>query len=105
MHDGAVTVFEAVAALATHTGHSPFLALWSDEFRLPRWVLMLGPFPGSLRSALARSRPSELVQPFVVDPEVVRNLVDHGHGHLVDHVALRLADVEQRAAVDRDGVG
>ncbi|MDT5335462.1 MAG: hypothetical protein QOD90_967 [Mycobacterium sp.] len=36
VNDGAVTVFEALAALTTHTVHSHFLALPTDEFRLPR---------------------------------------------------------------------
>ena len=36
VNDRAVTVFEALAALATHTVHSHFLALPTDEFRLPR---------------------------------------------------------------------
>jgi hypothetical protein len=36
VNDCAMTVVEAISALATHTVHSHFLALSTDEFWLPR---------------------------------------------------------------------
>ncbi|CPU66197.1 Uncharacterised protein [Mycobacteroides abscessus] len=36
---------------------------------------------------------------------MVRDLVDDGHRHLLDHVLARLADGERRVPEDRDAVG
>jgi len=48
--------------------------------------------------------PTEFVQTVVVDAEVVRDLVDHRDRHLVDDLRLGVAELQQRLAVDRDGV-
>ena len=53
-------------------------------------------------SRLGRSAPAELVEPVVVDPEVVRDLVDDGHPDLLDHVGFVVADGEDRAAEHGD---
>jgi hypothetical protein len=45
------------------------------------------------------------VEAGVVDAEVVRDLVHHGDGHLVDHLSFGVAHAKQRAAKDRDAVG
>ena len=50
------------------------------------------------------SAPAQFVQAVVVDAEVVRDLVDHRDGDLVDDLGLGVADVQQGLAVDRDGV-
>src|SRR5690606_17765585 len=49
--------------------------------------------------------PSQLMQPLLVNAEIVRDLVDHGDGDLLDHLLLVLADVQDRLAVDGDRVG
>src|SRR5215218_8252884 len=48
--------------------------------------------------------PPEFVQTVVVDAEVVRDLVDDRDGDLVDDLRFGVAEVQQRSAVDRDGV-
>src|ERR1700720_4055172 len=45
------------------------------------------------------------MQPVVVDTEVVGDLVNHGDPDLVDDLVFAVADVQQRVAIDRDGVG
>ena len=59
----------------------------------------------SPRSMRRRQVPAELVQPVVVDAEVVRDLVHHGDGDLLDDLLRGLADRERRVAEDRDPVG
>jgi len=72
---------------------------------------VLAPVLASLRSSLARafgaecSGPAEFMQAVVVDAEMMADLVNDRDGHLVDDVVLGVTDVEQRLAVDRDGVG
>ena len=56
-------------------------------------------------SGVTRSVVAEVVQARVVDPEVVRDLVDDSDLHLLDHVLLGLADAQRRQAKDRDAVG
>src|SRR3712207_3661088 len=51
------------------------------------------------------SVPAELVQPVVVDAEVVRDLVDDGDRDLLDDLLGGRADVTDRLAVDHDPVG
>ena len=51
------------------------------------------------------SAPTQFVQPVVVDAEVMGDLVDHRDRDLLDDLSSSLADLEQRVAVDRDGVG
>src|SRR5262245_66657087 len=48
---------------------------------------------------------AELVQPLVVDAEVVGDLVDDGDVHLVDHVIHRFADPQDGVHEDRGAVG
>src|SRR5215218_10317712 len=62
-------------------------------------------FSGTSGNATRRLSPAELVQPVVVDAEVVRDLVDDGDRHLLDHLVLGLADVADGLAVDHDPVG
>src|SRR5688572_26265362 len=50
------------------------------------------------------SAPAELVETVLLDPEVVRDLVDDGDGDLLDDVVLGLADVADGLAVDHDPV-
>jgi predicted Zn-dependent protease with MMP-like domain len=50
------------------------------------------------------SAPPQLVQPLVIDPEVMPNLMNNGRDDLVHHVFSRLADGEDRLAVDADAV-
>src|SRR6266536_4398958 len=49
--------------------------------------------------------PAQLVQPGVVDAEVVGDLVYHGHADLLDDVLLGVADGQDRVPVDDDPVG
>lgn len=87
VHERAMTVQQTVLAVPAPQAHVPFIAPRADE------------------STSARvSCPTEFVQPVVVDPEVVCDLVDHRHRDLLDDLVLGVADVEQRIAVDRDGV-
>src|SRR5689334_10887549 len=48
---------------------------------------------------LVKSAPAEFVQPFVVDTEVVGDLVHNRYGHLLDHVVVGFADGQDRVAV------
>ena len=87
MDDGAVAVVESGSTPPTVVVHGPFIALWADNPWLPRL------------------RPAEFVQTIVVDAEVVGDLVDDGDGHLVDHLLLRPADVQDGVTIDGDLVG
>ena len=88
-NDRAVAVFQA--GLAFPTFHAPFIAPEADNFALPRrTVTGLG--------------PAQFVQPIVVDTEVVGDLVHHGDLHFFDDLLVVIADVQQRVAVDGDGV-
>src|SRR6266568_10242 len=49
--------------------------------------------------------PAKFAEPFVVDAEVVRDLVDDGAAHLVGDLVLGAADRADLAAVDDDPVG
>ena len=99
VNDGAMAVLEARPALAAVTAHGPFIApAGADNPRMRSRV-------GLARAQRCVSAPAEFVQPVVVDAEVVGDLVDHGDRDLVDDLVLGLADVEQRLAVDGDGVG
>ena len=51
------------------------------------------------------SAPTQLVQPVVVDTEVMGELVHDGDGDLVDHLLLGVTHLEQSAAIDRDHIG
>ena len=51
------------------------------------------------------SGPAELVQPGVVDAEVVGDLVHDGNGDLTHHLGLAAAAGDDRLAVDGDAVG
>ena len=44
------------------------------------------------------------MQTVVVDPEVMRDLVDHRDRHLLDHIGLAIADLQQTLRIDRDGI-
>ena len=57
------------------------------------------------RAADAGSAPAELVQPLVVDAEVVGDLVDDRGRDLLHHVVLGVAHAQGRVAVDGDAVG
>jgi hypothetical protein len=99
VNNGAVAVFEprqALAALRTHGGQ--FLA--RTDAKCTKFAACRGSF-----RLIAQLAPAEFVQPLVVDPEVVGDFVDHRDRNLVDHLVLVLAHVEQRLAVDGDGVG
>ena len=85
--DGAVAVLKTGATVPAFTAHGLFIAPAGDKAWMPRL------------------RPAELVQPIVVDPEVVRDFVDHRDRHLLDDFLLGLAELQQRGAVDGDGVG
>src|SRR5690606_21427490 len=56
------------------------------------------------RPAERASRPAELVELRVVDPEEVRDLVRDGDRDLLDDVLARVADRERRVAEDEDAV-
>src|SRR4029453_8452074 len=58
----------------------------------------------SVNATRRRSAPAALVEALLLDAEVVRDLVDDGDCHLVDHVVLGLADVADGLAVDHDPV-
>ena len=88
---GAVAMLQTGCALPALDGHSPLIALRADKTWLPRLL------PRDLA-------PTQFVQPLVIDPEMVRDLVDHRDRHLVDHVGLAVAEIQQSLAVDRDGV-
>src|SRR6476469_162823 len=51
------------------------------------------------------SAPAEGVQTGVVDAEMVGDLVDDGHGYLVDHVVARVAGTQRGSAEDGDPIG
>jgi hypothetical protein len=85
-YDGAVAVFQTVAAPLTVITHAQFIT--PDAGELPA----------------ARSGPAEFVQSLVVDAEVVRDLVDHRYHDLVDDLVGGLADVQKGVAIDRDRV-
>ena len=55
-------------------------------------------------AGLLASAVAELVEPVVVDPEVVGDLVHHRDPHLPDQLLRRRAHREQRPAEDRDPV-
>ncbi len=84
---GAVAMLQTGCALPALDGHNPLIALRADKTRLPRG-----------------SSPAKLVQPLIINPEMVRDLVDHGDRHLVDHLGVAVAEIQQGPAVDRDGV-
>src|SRR4051812_13183677 len=66
---------------------------------LPDWSgSALGFTPG------AYSRPAELIEPVVIDAEVMRYLVYDGDPHLVRDLLGRRATTQDRQAVDRDPV-
>lgn len=90
-NDGAVAVIQARPAVAAVRAHGPFISSGADKSGLPR--------PGA-----GSSRPAQLVQALVVDAEVMGDLMDHRDGDLVDDLILRVAGVQQRLAVDRDGI-
>ena len=97
--DGAVAVVEVVATLAARIRHGSFVAPLTDGPPSPRTAV--GPYHAW---RLFRSGPAEFVQPLVVDAEVMGDLVDDGHHHLLHDLGFGIADVEQRVAVDRDRV-
>jgi hypothetical protein len=76
--DRAVAVFQAGTALPAFGTHGAFIAPRDDKTSLPR-------------GRLGRLSPAQLVQPVVVDAEVVGDLVDDGDRHLVDDLLLRVA--------------
>ncbi len=84
---GAVAMLQTGCALPALDRHSPLIALWADKWRLPRLLA-----------------PTQLVQPLVINPEMMRDLVNHSDGHLVDHIGLAVTEIQQGPAVDRDGV-
>ncbi|GAB3950112.1 hypothetical protein GCM10027614_50020 [Micromonospora vulcania] len=51
------------------------------------------------------SAPAQRVQSFVVDAEMMGDLVHHGHRHLVDDVLVAVTDAQDRPTVDEDPVG
>ena len=77
MNDGAMAMLEPRQTLAALRTHGPLIAPRGDEAWLPRGL-----------------SPAEFVQPLVIDPEVVCDLVDHRDRHLVDDFLLVLADIE-----------
>ena len=93
LDDGAVAVVESVSTPPTILVHGPFIALPADNPRLPRWLIASG------------SSPAEFVQTLVVDAEVMGDLVDDRDRDFVDHLGLRLADVQKGLAIDGDRVG
>ena len=56
------------------------------------------------RDAVPRSAVAELVEPVVVDPEVVGDLVHDGDPHLAHQLVVVGAHLQQRAPEDRDPV-
>src|SRR3954454_81467 len=68
-------------------------------------ALPLATSDGMVITVRGASSPAELVQPLVVDAEVVGDLVDHRHRHLLDHLLGGRADVADGRAVDHDPVG
>jgi hypothetical protein len=90
---GAVAVRPVVPATPAAHLHGLFIAPPPDNARLPR---------GHATNDLG---PTQFVQPVVVYPEVVSNLVNDSDRHLLDDVGLGVADVQQRVAKDRDHVG
>lgn len=69
--------------------------------RAPRSVRSPPPAPPP---APTRSPVAERMQPFVIDPEVMSDLVHHGDLRLRDHVLPRLAHPQGRPPVDRDPI-
>ena len=66
-----------------------------------------GPEPAACRDTfrlLAQSTPAEFVQTIVVDAEMMSDLVDHRDRHLVDDFSFAVTHLQQRFAVDGDGV-
>lgn len=49
--------------------------------------------------------PAELVQPLVVDPKVMCDLMHHGDGDLVSHLVDRVTYGERGVAIDEDAIG
>jgi hypothetical protein len=96
---GAVAMLEPRQTLAALRTHGPLIAPRGDKAWVPR-----GSSPAECLRA-SGSSPAEFVQPLVVDAEVVCDLVDDRDRDLVDNLLFVLADVEQRVAVDGDGVG
>jgi hypothetical protein len=94
--DGAVAVVEPGSTPPAVAVHGPFIAPSVDNPGLPRCAY---------RSASCSLSPAEFVQAVVVDAEVVGDLVDDGDGDLVDDLVLRLADIKQGIAINRDRVG
>jgi hypothetical protein len=116
--EGAVAMLQTGCALPALDGHSPLIALRTDKAWLPRlaqlFVFAQAAHPSCLSSRkrlipavclrASGSSPPKFVEPLVIDPEMVRNLVDHRDRHLVDHIRLAVAEIQQGPAVDRDGV-
>lgn len=80
--ESAVAVLQPQTAGAALIGHVPFIALAGDGFRLPRGHFAI------------RSAPAQLVQPIVVDTEVVGDLVDDRDRDFVDDLLVAVADVQ-----------
>ena len=97
MDDGAVAVLQAGST-------PPAPVVCSSRKRL---IAAHGRFiaPRGDKPWLPRLRPAEFVQAVIVDAEVMCDLMDDGDRHLVDHLVLGLADVQQGLSVDRDRVG
>ena len=88
----AVAVIQACPAVATACAHTPFIAPAAAKIGLPR------------PQCTGFSGPAQFFQPVVVDAEMVRDFMDYGDRHLFDDLVFGIADVQQRFAVDRDGV-
>ncbi len=59
--------------------------------------MIVSRWAGPTRSLTSTERsPAEFVQPIVVDPEVMADLVDHGAPHLLDDLVRGRADCADR---------
>src|SRR6266571_868489 len=98
-------------ALRGPVDHRPPGLVLGHRHRDPRGDLDSGahrPEPTAASTATAEPpcrSPAEFAEPFVVDAEVVRDLVDDGAAHLVGDLILGAADRADLAAVDDDPVG
>src|SRR6202048_2985147 len=130
-----MAVLEPRNTLAACTAQGPLIALGADKAWLPRLARALVIQPVGLRASgsssplvfaqaahparwssrkrliqpvglrASGSSPTQFVKPLVVDAEMMRDLVDHRDRDFVDDLILVFADLEQRLAVDGDGVG
>ena len=91
-NERAVAVLQTRLAFATL--HAAVLAPIADRSAMPRRLI----------AGLGGLGPAQFVQPVVVDAEVVGDLVHDGDLHFLDDLRVVVADVQQRVAVDRDGV-